>query len=146
MAQLEDCKVHWNVLDAVRDQHFDSSTSLSEGLWEVFKQKMIRPLAHLLLITDVWRVVEPEDVGLWCRFLEDNYKDGLLLVSNSTTAPVQVPAGMQCCRKPFGRLLAQLDKRSIERWDHERTLFLPWLLNYIDKNSSDKVKDVMKAR
>ena len=56
VAQLDSNNVIWNVLDAVSDRDFDSSSSLTEGLWGIFKIKISNLFAHLLLVSDVWRV------------------------------------------------------------------------------------------
>jgi hypothetical protein len=49
-------QITWNLVDPVSDASFDSSSSLTEDLWGVFKKKISNPLAHLLLFSDVWRI------------------------------------------------------------------------------------------
>lgn len=132
------------MLNAVTDAHFDSSSSLTEGLWEVFKQKISKPLAHLLLMGDVWRLNNPDDISMWCAFVTENFPDRLM-VMNSTTALLQVPVGLRSCKQPFGRLLALFDKSYSDSSESKLTGLLSWLLKYVakaDGSRTDKLRQV----
>ena len=108
LAQLVKNQVTWNVVDAVSDASFDSSSSLTEGLWGVFKHKISNPIAHLLLVSDVWRISDEPSINLWCDFVTANYPDRLMSL-NSSDSHVQMPIGFRSCTQPFGRLLASFD-------------------------------------
>jgi len=64
LAQLDSNNILWNIVDAVSDPNFDSSSSLTEGLWGIFKSKVSNSLAHLLLVSDVWRVSNETTMSL----------------------------------------------------------------------------------
>lgn len=142
-AQLDASHVTWDVVEAVKDANFDSTTSLTEGLWGAYKNKVSIHLAHLLLTSDVWRVSDDATtLSLWCDFVDANYPDRLMLL-NSKEAFVQIPVGFRFCSQPFGRLLASLDGVSANK---EEILNKPlhWLLDRI-RNSPDEA-DLKEVR
>ena len=135
MAQLNESQIIWGAIDAVNDANFDSTSSLTECLWGVFKHKISNPLAHLLVISDVWRVSDISLAKLWCKFVTANYHDRLM-ARNSSKTLVQMPVGFQSCTQPFGRLLATL----ATTFSSESRLNAPlrWLLNH---NANNKDED-----
>lgn len=141
LAQLNESRITWNVVDAVSDVHFDSSSSLTEGLWGVFKHKISNPFAHLLLVSDVWRVCDESTMKLWCDFITANYSDRLTTFHSSDTI-VQMPVGFRSCTQPFGRLLASFDINFAQRPDSRLNGPLQWLLNYVNKAEGDFMKEV----
>ena len=149
LAQLKESRITWNVVDGVSDVNFDSSSSLTEGLWGVFKHKISNPVAHLLLISDVWRVSDKSSKKLWCNFVEANYPDRLMSL-NSSDSLVQIPIGFRSCTRPFGRLLASFDISYAQRTESRLNGPLQWLLDNVAKNQEDdsqKIKEVrMKKR
>lgn len=128
-AQLDDSSVTWDAVEAVRDADFDSSSSLTEGLWGTYKHKISIHLAHLLLTSDVWRVSNTTTMQLWCDFVEANYSDRLMLL-HSSNMMVPKPDGFDFCSQPFGRLLVSFVSASVNQ---EANLNGPlhWLLNHI---------------
>ena len=132
-------EITWNVADAVSDVNFDSSSSLTEGLWGVFKHKISNPLAHLLLVSDVWRISDHPSIKLWCDFVTANYPDRLMSL-NPSDSIVQMPIGFRTCTQPFGRLLASFDMHLNRP--------LQWLLDSVSKNedgNSQEIKEVRKT-
>jgi hypothetical protein len=99
--------ITWNVVDAVSDASFDSS-SLIEGLWGVFKHKISNPLVHLLLVSDFWCISDQPSTKLWCDFVNTNYPHRLMSL-NSSDSLVQMQIVFRTCTQPFGRLLASFD-------------------------------------
>ncbi len=144
LAQLNQSQITWNVVDAVSDASFDSSSSLTEGLWGVFKHKISNPLAHLLLVSDVWRVSDESSSKLWCDFVIANYHDRLMSL-NSSDSLVQMPVGFRSCTRPFGRLLASFDINFAQRTDSRLNAPLRWLLNRIAKNEDEDSQDVKEV-
>ena len=135
-AQLADNGMEWDVVEAVGDANFDSSSSLTESLWGVFKHKISSPLSHLLLVSDVYKVSDAASMALWCDFVRDNYADRLIF--SSTEHLVQIPVGFRFCTQPFARLLSVLDKNLINGQPVEVNNNNPvhWLLNRI-RNCQD---------
>ena len=64
VAQLESSNMRWNVVEAVSDGDFDSSSSLTEALWGVFKHKLSYPLSHLLLISDICKISTSSSIDM----------------------------------------------------------------------------------
>ena len=64
VAQLESSNMRWNVVEAVNDSDFDSSSSLTEALWGVFKHKLSYPLSHLLLVSDICKISTSSSINL----------------------------------------------------------------------------------
>ena len=145
MAQLNESELTWNVVDAVNDSNFDSSSSLTEGLWGVFKQKLSNPLAHLLIVSDVWRVYDDSSAKLWCDFVIANYHDRLMSL-NSSDSLVQIPVGFRSCTRPFGRLLSSFDINFAQRPESRLNAPLRWLLNRIAKNEDDDSQEIKEVR
>lgn len=144
LAQLNVAGITWNVVDAVNDLNFDSSSSLTEGLWSVFKHKLSNPLAHLLLVSDVWRVYDKSSAQLWCTFVTSNYPDRLMFL-HSADSVVQMPTGFRCCTRPFGRLLASFDLSFSQNPDSRLNGPLNWLLNFIAKNEEDNSQEMKEV-
>ena len=142
---MEEGGIKWNVVDAVSDANFDSSSSLSEGLWGSFKQKISSALAQLLVISDVWRVSDEQTLLLWCEFVEANYPQRLMLL-NSADAVVQMPMGFRFCTQPFGRLLVSFDRNYAENAESLMNEPLRWLLDYIDRNADESEVDLKEVR
>ena len=145
LAQLDQNGITWNVIDAVSDTNFDSSSSLTEGLWGVFKYKLSNTLAHLLLVSDVWRVGNRFTTDLWCDFVIANYPNRLISLGSSDSI-VQIPVGFHSCSQPFGRLLATFDgnfaQNNVSNWSSP----LRWLLSRIAKTDNDDsqiIKEVL---
>lgn len=141
LAQLDENPVTWNIVDAVSDANFDSSSSLTESLWGVFKYKISNPLAHLLLVSDVWRVCDESSVKLWCDFVAGNYPNRLMSPQSSDSI-VQLPVGFRICTQPFGRLLADTN------FAQQSCLSGPlqWLLDHLapsDDPDARKLKEVI---
>lgn len=134
----------WNVLDAANDANFDSSSSLTEGLWGVFKHKISNQLAHLLIVSDVWRVSDESLSKLWCDFVTDNYDDRLMSF-NSSNSLVQMPVGFSSCTRPFGRLLSLLDTYFVQGTDSRLNTPLHWLLNRIATNKDENSQEVKQV-
>lgn len=130
---MNESRITWNAVGAVSDANFDASSSLTEGLWSVFKHKISNPLAQLLLISDVWRVTDDARAALWCDFVEANYPDRLMSVHTSDCV-VQSPAGFRSCKQPFGRLLASLDGSCLQKPDSVADEPLLWLLEHLSKD------------
>ena len=144
LAQLKESRIAWNAVVGISDASFDSSSSLTDGLWSVFKQKISNPLAHLLLISDVWRVSDQSSIKLWCDFIDANYPDRLMSL-NSSDSVVQIPVGFSSCTRPFGRLLASFDISYAQRTESRLNGPLQWLLDNIAKyqeDDSQKIKEV----
>jgi hypothetical protein len=129
-------QITWNVVDAVNDASFDSSSSLTEGLWGVFKHKISNPLAHLLLVSDVWRISDQPSTKLWCDFVNANYPDRLMSL-NSSDSLVQMPIGFRTCTQPFGRLLASFDTHLNGP--------LQWLLDRVSKSEDAKSQEIKEV-
>lgn len=144
MAQLDHSRIVWNVVDAVNDPNFDSSSSLTEGLWGVFKNKLSNPLAHLLLVSDVWRVCDESSAKLWCDFVTANYPDRLMTL-NSSDSVVQIPVGFRSCTRPFGRLLVSFDVNSTQRPGSSLNGPLHWLLDHLAKNQDDNYQEIREV-
>ncbi len=145
LAQLNDGRVTWNVVDAVNDSNFDSSSSLTEGLWGVFKHKISNPLAHLLVVSDVWRVSDQSSALLWCDFIKANYPDRLISF-NSSDSVIQMPVGFRSCTRPFGRLLASFDMNYAQHPESHLNGPLHWLLERIAKSSDDDIQQIKEVR
>ena len=64
VAQLESSNMRWNVVEAVNDSDFDSSSSLTEALWGVFNHKLSYPLSHLLLVSDICKISTSSSINL----------------------------------------------------------------------------------
>lgn len=95
----------WNVVDAVGDGNFDSTSSLTEALFGVIKHKIGNQLAHLLLVSDVWRVNDESSAVLWCDFVKDNYPSRLMSLS-SPHSMVKIPVGFHSCSQLFGKFFS----------------------------------------
>ena len=123
------------------DPHFDSSSSLSDGLWGTFKDKISSALAHLLVISDVWRVSNAQSISFWVAFVEANYAERLMVVRNSTAdALVPMPVGFRFCTQPFSRLLVSCDRT------FQLNRPLCWILQFFRNNEQDyAMKEVMLA-
>ena len=143
LAQLDANRVCWNVVDAVDDVHFDSSSSLTEALWGVLKHRLANPLSHLLLVSDVWRVADATAVKLWCRFVRDVYPDRLMVPHSQTLPPM--PTGFRICTQPFGRLFSYLNKNYVDRPGSQLNGPLRWLLHWISRNEADSALDCANA-
>ena len=142
MAQLNENQLTWNVVDASSDANFDSSSSLTEGLWGVFKHKISNTLAHLLIFSDVWRVSDESSAKLWCDFVMANYENRLMSINSSD---FQLPVGFRSCTRPFGRLLASFDANFVQSPKSRLNAPLRWLLQRIAQNEGDdsqKIKQV----
>ena len=142
MAQLNENQLTWNVVDASSDANFDSSSSLTEGLWGVFKHKISNTLAHLLIVSDVWRVSDESSAKLWCDFVMANYENRLMSINSSD---FQLPVGFRSCTRPFGRLLASFDANFVQSPKSRLNAPLRWLLQRIAQNEGDdsqKIKQV----
>lgn len=144
MAQLDRSQMIWNVVDLYGDENFDSSTSLTESLWGVLKHQISNLLAHLLLVSDVWRVSDEPSAKLWCDFVKANYGDRLMSPSSSDS-PLQMPIGFRVCIQPFGRLLASLDVHFAKQTDSSLNRPLCWLLNYIARNQDENSQIVKQV-
>uniref|UniRef100_A0A0P4YE06 AAA+ ATPase domain-containing protein n=2 Tax=Daphnia magna TaxID=35525 RepID=A0A0P4YE06_9CRUS len=144
LAQLNDSGITWNVVDAVSDPSFDSSSSLTEGLWGVFKHKISNPLAHFLLISDIWRITDLPSSMLWCDFVIANYPDRLMSLNSSDTPP-QIPVGFRSCTQPFGRLLASFNMNYAQRTEPRLNGPLRWLLERIAKNEDENSQEIKEA-
>ncbi len=130
VAQLKYNRITWNVVNVVTDPNFDSSSSLTEGLWGAYKTKISVPLAHLLLTSDVSKVSNLGTMSLWCSFVDANYPDRLMLL-NSNEPFVPIPVGFRFCSQPFGRLLACFDAVN---QDPNVNGALRWLFNNIEQS------------
>lgn len=144
LAQLNDSGITWNVVDAVSDPSFDSSSSLTEGLWGVFKHKISNPLAHFLLISDIWRITDLPSSMLWCDFVIANYPDRLMSLNSSDTPP-QIPVGFRSCTQPFGRLLASFNMNYAQRTEPRLNGPLRWLLERIAKNEDENSQEIKEV-
>ncbi|KAI9554203.1 hypothetical protein GHT06_019475 [Daphnia sinensis] len=144
LAQLNDSGITWNVVDAVSDPSFDSSSSLTEGLWGVFKHKISNPLAHFLLVSDIWRITDLPSAALWCDFVTANYPDRLMSL-NSSDSPPQMPVGFRSCTQPFGRLLASFDMNYAQRTEPRLNGPLRWLLERVAKNEDENSQEIKEA-
>lgn len=144
VAQLKEGGVGWNVVDAIYDCDFDSTSSLTEGLWNVFQRKISNPLAHLLLVSDVWHVSDETSVQLWCQFVRANYPDRLMSL-RSADSIVQIPTGFRCCDRPFGRLLASFDTNFVQHPDSSLNGPLNWLINFIAKYDGTDAQEMKQV-
>ncbi|XP_057375006.1 uncharacterized protein LOC130695963 [Daphnia carinata] len=144
LAQLNDSGITWNVVDAVNDPSFDSSSSLTEGLWGVFKHKICNPLAHFLLVSDIWRISDRPSVTLWCDFVTANYPDRLMSL-NSSDSPPQIPVGFRTCTQPFGRLLASFGMNYGQRTEPRLNEPLQWLLKRVAENEDENSEEIKEA-
>ncbi len=141
LSQLKECAIFWNVVNAVGDASFDSSSSLTKGLWGVFKQKISNPLAHLLLVSDVWRISDRFSMNLWCDFVDENYPNRLILPSPSDSV-VQMPIGFRLCTRPLGRLLASFKNNQTQNINEP----LQWLLNRLAENEDNDSQEIKQVR
>ncbi len=140
VAQLKDSSIIWNIVDAVSDADFDSSSSLSNALWGVFKQKISKSLAHVLLVSDVWHVSDQWSIELWCDFFDTHYPHQRLVSSVTSDSVVQMPIGFRICSRPLGRLLASFQ---IAQNINEP---LQWLLKRLSENRDDNSKEIKQVR
>ncbi len=136
LAQLDDVRIFWNVVDVVSEPNFDSSSSLTEGLWGSLKQKISIPLAHLLITSDVWRVTDSATMSLWCDFVVENYPKWLMLL-NSSDRTIHIPIGFHFCSQPFGRLLVSFDSHPGFNQEAKLNAPLNWLLHRIGNYSNE---------
>ncbi len=144
VAQMVYNSFTWNVVEVVSGPDFDSSSSLTDGLWGAYKKKVSIPVAHLLLTSDVWKVSDSATLSLWCDFVEAHYPDRLMLL-NSSDAVIQIPFGFHFCSQPFGRLLVSFDlvSTSVNQSPNVNGL-LPWLFDNIAR--SNDVVTLKKVR
>lgn len=139
VAQLKVSSIIWNIVAAVSDASFDSSSSLSNALWGVLKQKISKSLAHVLLVSDVWHVSDKWSIELWCDFVETHYPHRLLSPVTSDSV-VQMPIGFRICTRPLGRLLASFQ---IAQNINEP---LQWLLKRLSENRDDNSQEIKQVR
>jgi hypothetical protein len=145
IAQVKESRITWNVVEAFIDSNFDSSSSLTQSLWGVFKHKISNPLANLLLVSDVWRVSDKSTMNLWCDFVVANYPDRLL-APNSSDSVVQMPFGFRSCTRLFGRLLANFDLGYAQRSDSRLNGPLQWLINRVAENQEEESQEIKEVR
>lgn len=134
----------WNVVEVVSGSDFDSSSSLTEGLWGAYKKKVSIPVAHLLLTSDVWKVSDSATLSLWCDFVEAHYPDRLMVL-NSSDAFIQIPFGFHFCSQPFGRLLASFhhgDGVSVKQSPNVNELLRSLLDSIVQSNDVVTLKKV----
>ncbi|KAI9554792.1 hypothetical protein GHT06_020069 [Daphnia sinensis] len=142
IAQLDESRTSWHVVDVVSDASFDSSSALTKALWNVFKHKISSPLAHLLVVSEVWRVTDDSSVKMWCEFVSANYPDRLMLL-NPSDLFVQTPIGFGICYCLFGRLLVSFEKN--HHAEPRLNGPLQWLLDYVGKNENNNSQEVKEA-
>ena len=145
VTQLKESRVVWNVVDAVSDAHFDSSSSLSEGLWNALKYTISNSVAQLLIISDVGLVSDISWAKLWCDFMNANYPGRLIMPMDAHNPYIQIPCGFSSCTRPFGRLLISLDANYISHPESQLYIPLNWLLSHVAQSQDEDLQWMKKV-